>query len=46
MNVKVFFSWQSDTPVDRGKGLIERALVVAAGSVAAAASIGHQPEID
>jgi hypothetical protein len=46
MDVKVFFSWQSDTQPETGRQLIERALYRAAAAVAADTSIPYRPEVD
>lgn len=46
MDVRVFFSWQSDTPADRGRALIERALRRATAAVAADTTIPFRPDVD
>jgi hypothetical protein len=46
MEVHVFFSWQSDTPPDRGSELIGRALAHAANSLSADTSTPYRPAVD
>jgi hypothetical protein len=46
MNVHVFFSWQSDSPADRGRQLLERALDRATAAVAADTSVPYRPSLD
>lgn len=46
MDITVFFSWQSDTPSEKGRTLIERALRSALADVALDAQLDLRPDLD